>query len=342
MAEDSGPHTIDVLANDADPDNEPLSVVSATTPSHGHASVGATSMTYTPTADYNGLDHFTYTVRHQHGAVAKATVTVTVTAVNDAPQARDDRYDGEVGHAVSGSVLDNDRDIDGDPLHVASDDSATVHVGSGGGFSFTPSAAGTVTVHYVVSDGHAHDTGTLTIVVAAAPPPNQPSRLYLRGSSTTATGDLTASAPTAAATDWDGDKHPGLTIRDGDLKVTTSDPAKYQQWSYATPSAGLKLSGPISLDLWSTPKQRKDQDIDYSAWLYSCNSSGASCQLLTSATNVHVHKWSTTTTWERRTIGIGSVSTTVPSGRVVKLRLQFHRSDMWLALDAAHPASLVL
>jgi hypothetical protein len=203
--------------------------------------------------------------------------------------------------------------------------------------------AGTFTLHYVISDGHARDTGTVTFVVAApAPGPSQPGRLYLRGSSTTATGALTVGAPTEGATDWDGDKHPGLTIRDSDLKVTTSDATKYQQWSYAAPSGGLTLSGPVSLDLWSTPKQRKDQDIDYSAWLYSCNSSGGGCQLLTSATNVRIRKWSTTTTWQRRTIGIGSVTTTVPSGRVLKLRLQFHRSDMWLALDASHPASLVL
>ena len=100
--------------------------------------------------------------------------------------------------------------------------------------------------------------------------------------------------------------------------------------------------GGATTNTYREAKQRKDQDIDYSAWLYSCNSSGGSCQLLTSATNVHVSKWSTTTTWQRRTIGIGSVSTSVPSGRVVKFRLQFHRSDMWLALDAAHPASLIL
>ncbi len=342
VAEDSAPKAISVLANDVVPDNGSLSVISTGPPSHGHVSVGATTVTYAPAANYNGLDHFTYTARDQNGDVATATVTVTVTAVNDAPQARDDRYAGQAGHQISANVLHNDLDVDGDALQVTGDDSAAVHLGATGGFSITPAVAGTITVHYLVSDGHAHDTGTLRIVVTAAPGPSQPSRLYLRGSSTSVPGDLTTSAPTAGATDWDGDKHPGLTIRDSDLKVTTSDPTKYQQWSYATPSGGLKLNGPVSLDLWSTPRQRKDQDIDYSAWLYSCNSSGGSCQLLTSATNVRVRKWSTTTTWQRRTIGIGSVSTTVPSGRLVKLRLEFHRSDMWLALDAAHPSSLIL
>lgn len=339
IAEDSGPTPVSVLANDTDPANDPLTIISTTAPSHGRVSPSAATVTYTPAPNFNGADRFSYTVRDERGGTATATVAVTVTPVNDAPQAHNDRYAGLVGHAISGNVLRNDRDVDGDPLHVAGDDSSSVHLGSSGAFSFTPSVAGTITVHYVVSDGHARDTGTLTIVAAA---PAQPSRLYLRGSSTTATGALTVSAPTEAATDWDGDNHPGLTIRDSDLKVTATDPTKYQQWSYSAPSGGLTLNGPVALDLWTTPKQRKDQDIDYSAWLYSCNGSGGSCQLLTSATNVHVSKWSTTTSWQRRTIGIGSVSATVPSGRVVKLRLQFHRSDMWLALDAAHPASLVL
>ncbi|MFL6099434.1 MAG: Ig-like domain-containing protein [Actinomycetales bacterium] len=339
VAEDSGPTSVSVLANDSDPGNEPLKVVTTTTPRHGRVVFSAAAVSYTPAANFNGADNFTYTVRDNAGGTATATVAVDVTAVNDPPQAHNDRYAGQVGHSINGNVLRNDEDIDGDTLHVAGDDDASVHLSSSGTFSFTPSAAGTTTIHYVVTDGHARDTGTVTIVVAA---PAQLGRLYLRGSSTSSTGRLTVSAPTEATTDWDGDSHPGLTIRDSDLKVTETDPKKYQEWSYQAPSGGLALNGPVSLDLWSTPRQRKDQDIDYSAWLYSCNSSGGSCQLLTSATNVHVSKWSTTTTWQRRTIGIGSVATTVQSGRVLKLRVQFHRSDMWLALDAAHPASLVL
>ena len=40
--------------------------------------------TYTPAANYNGADSFTYTVSDGNGGTATATVTVTVTAVNDA------------------------------------------------------------------------------------------------------------------------------------------------------------------------------------------------------------------------------------------------------------------
>jgi hypothetical protein len=45
------------------------------------------SFTYTPVANYNGPDSFNYTIADGKGGTASATVTITVTAVNDAPMA---------------------------------------------------------------------------------------------------------------------------------------------------------------------------------------------------------------------------------------------------------------
>ena len=76
---------IDVLANDTDPDGEALSVVLRDRPDDGTAAVEADkTVTYTPDADYHGIDTFTYRAsdgRH----FDEATVTVTVEPVNDAP-----------------------------------------------------------------------------------------------------------------------------------------------------------------------------------------------------------------------------------------------------------------
>ena len=56
------PVTVNVLANDTDPDNDPLTVTGASTPAHGTAVVNAdNTVTYTPTAGYSGPDSFTYT-----------------------------------------------------------------------------------------------------------------------------------------------------------------------------------------------------------------------------------------------------------------------------------------
>ena len=48
------------------------------------------SFTYTPNADFNGADSFTYTASDGAAASNVATVTITVTGVNDAPVAVND------------------------------------------------------------------------------------------------------------------------------------------------------------------------------------------------------------------------------------------------------------
>ena len=52
--------------------------------------LNAGSITLPPAANYNGTDSFTYTISDGHGGTATGAVTVTVTAVNDAPVAVND------------------------------------------------------------------------------------------------------------------------------------------------------------------------------------------------------------------------------------------------------------
>ena len=58
-----------------------------TQPAHGTLSGTAPNVTYTPTANYNGADSFTFKANDGLLDSAPATVTITVTAVNDAPVA---------------------------------------------------------------------------------------------------------------------------------------------------------------------------------------------------------------------------------------------------------------
>ena len=78
------------LANDTDVEGDTLTIQSVTQGVNGTVvDNGDGTVTYTPAADWNGVDTFTYTV--SDGALTDtATVTVTVTAVNDAPVAVDD------------------------------------------------------------------------------------------------------------------------------------------------------------------------------------------------------------------------------------------------------------
>src|SRR5207248_1123441 len=89
-AEDT-PETIALLGTDAEPEGDTLSVTGVGTPQHGSVAIHPDgSITYTPTANYNGADSFTYTISDGHGGTATGTVAVTVTAVNDAPVANTD------------------------------------------------------------------------------------------------------------------------------------------------------------------------------------------------------------------------------------------------------------
>jgi VCBS repeat-containing protein len=109
-----------VLGNDSDPDGNPLSAVLGSGPSHGTLTLNANgSLTYTPAANFNGSDSFTY--RASDGTLTSnlATVTLTVTAANDAPVAADDAFSTteDTARTVAGpGVLANDSDPDGTPL----------------------------------------------------------------------------------------------------------------------------------------------------------------------------------------------------------------------------------
>ena len=90
VAEDSGANAINVLANDTDVDGGPKSIASVTQPANGTVVItgGGTGLTYTPNANYcnnppgTTLDTFTYTLTP---GGSSATVSVTVTCVDDAP-----------------------------------------------------------------------------------------------------------------------------------------------------------------------------------------------------------------------------------------------------------------
>ena len=76
--------TINVLANDSDVDGDDFNVTAVGSATNGTVSFTPTTVTYSPNANYNGADSFTYTI--SDGLLeSSATVNMTVTPVNDAP-----------------------------------------------------------------------------------------------------------------------------------------------------------------------------------------------------------------------------------------------------------------
>ena len=176
---------VDVLANDSDPDFDldPSSVtVLAPGPTNGSAVVTGTppgAITYTPDPDFNGSDQFDYQVCDVTGLCDTATVTVSVTAVPDAPDAVDDLALTDEGVAVLVDVLANDSDPESnlDPSSVtvvapgAPNGSAVVTGTPPGAIAYTPDPGfeGTDAFDYQVCDlGGLCDTATVTVTVGSA------------------------------------------------------------------------------------------------------------------------------------------------------------------------------
>ena len=171
-----------VLGNDTDVEGDSLSAVLVDGPAYGTLALGADgSFVYTPDADYNGIDTFSY--KANDGALDSnvAVVTITVAAVNHPLDAVDDSFTTTEGEALLvpvPGVLDNDIDPDGDgvvsvvvlPLH-----GSLILLPDGGlGYLASPGFVGTDAFTYSLSDGESEpDYATVTLIVnprEATPP----------------------------------------------------------------------------------------------------------------------------------------------------------------------------
>src|SRR5439155_1611550 len=143
-----------VLGNDTDPDvsdTRTAVLVAASGPTNGTLTMNADgSFTYTPSANFNGTDSCKYQAKHAAGALSNvATVTLTVTALNDAPVATNDAYttteDTALTIAAPG-VLGNDTDPDASDTRTAvlvtasGPANGTLTMKADGSFTYTPSA----------------------------------------------------------------------------------------------------------------------------------------------------------------------------------------------------------
>jgi VCBS repeat-containing protein len=204
-----------VLANDSDPDGNALSAALVSGPSHGSLTLDANgSFSYTPAADYNGTDSFTYQVSDGSLPSNVATVTLTVSAVNDAPAAADDAYSTGEDSALTvdaPGVLANDNDPDGDSLHTmvgSAPSHGTLTLEADGTFVYVPAADydGTDSFTYRASDGTLESNqATVTITVTATNDgPTTANDAYSTAEDTA----LTVTAPGVLGNDSDSDGDP--------------------------------------------------------------------------------------------------------------------------------------
>ncbi|KAA0102517.1 tandem-95 repeat protein [Mycolicibacterium sp. P1-18] len=106
-----------VLGNDTDPDGQALTVGAGTATAHGTFTLNSDgSFAYTPGPNFNGTDSFTYQATDGAATTAPVTVTITVTAVNDAPTAANDTIPIAKDSFVAFSLANRSTDVDGDTL----------------------------------------------------------------------------------------------------------------------------------------------------------------------------------------------------------------------------------
>jgi hypothetical protein len=164
---------IDIALDGSDPDGDNLTYSIVSGPSNGSVVIGADTATYTPTADFNGTDTFTYKANDGTVDSNTSTVTITITSVNDAPVANDANASMDenkiAGRYQPLTFTLDATDVDGDDLtySVVGTNNGTVTV-NGLTATYTPNQDwnGEDTFTYKANDGELDsNTATVTIIV---------------------------------------------------------------------------------------------------------------------------------------------------------------------------------
>ena len=181
------PITLNLLANDNDPDgNVPLSITALTQPPAGQGTValnGTTAVVYTPPAVVNAplTTTFTYKAQDVKGLASTTAATVTITVAPNRPPVAVNDSVATLGVAIPINVLANDTDPEGNvPLGVASLTQPAAGRGTvstdGTVITYTPPAtvttAFTTTFTYFARDSFgAVSTAPATVTVQVSPRP---------------------------------------------------------------------------------------------------------------------------------------------------------------------------
>jgi plastocyanin len=254
------PNPITLTGSDANDD--PLSFSISASPAHGTLGpIGApncaplntcsASVTYTPAANYFGPDSFKFRVNDTvvSSALSGGNVTITVTAVPDAPIAVDDSTTVAEGSGPSTvAVLANDSDADGDTLTITSNSAAANGTAACGSSSctYTPNAgfSGSDSFTYTIDDGNG-GTDTATVFVEVTPTAG-PASFELCAKTDTATLVSSTTVPIWGFALGDCDvagpatlPGPQLTVNPGDQVTITLDNSLSQNVSLELPGQNL-------------------------------------------------------------------------------------------------------
>src|SRR5206468_2944077 len=200
-----------VLSNDSDVDEDGSRAGRVSSPTHGSLTLNSDgNFSYVPAANYLGSDSFTYKANDGQADSGIATVSITITGVNDAPVAVNDSFttaEDSALNVVASGVLSNDSDVDGDTLSavlVSGPAHGSLTLNSDGSFSYvTPALHHAIpSFTYKANDGQA-DSAIATVSITITGVNDAP--VAADDSASTPEDIAVTIAPLANDSDVDGD-----------------------------------------------------------------------------------------------------------------------------------------
>jgi hypothetical protein len=196
--------SITLTATDVDVPAQTLTYgISDTSAAHGTVSLSGNTVTYTPALNYNGPASFKFTAKDGVASSTQATISLTVTSVNDAPVTVGSSESTHMNTAKTVTLGATDVDVPADTLTrsiVSGPSNGTLGtVGSTVVYTPTTDYVGTDSFTFKVNDGTADsNVSTISIEVNDDAP-------VLGAIGNKSVNELSALTFTAAATDPNGD-----------------------------------------------------------------------------------------------------------------------------------------
>lgn len=202
--------SLELALNSVDSDGSIVAFHISSSTSNGSVVIEGSRAIYTPNADFNGTDSFTYQAEDDSGAYSNvATVTITINPVNDAPVATDATYNvsegGDVSLVHADFMFDAETSAEGLGYTIVSAPTyGTLTDNSDGTFTYVHdgSEAMTDTIEFQLFDGSAYSVSNALVTISIAGINDAPT---ITSSATAQLNEHSSDTFTAFATDPEGD-----------------------------------------------------------------------------------------------------------------------------------------